>query len=125
MTHRALNPTTGHLRSLLVGSRRRRPKTQFVGKSRRDLLMRFQSPMSHQPTTPLAAGRVLPIVNDEVYFSQLALQPQRAAFALPQGKKPRPTDWRVVGGVLEDAAAPIHGLRPSLRVRCRQAGVWI
>ena len=125
VAHRLLDPAGGHLGGFLVGTRGRGRKAEFVGKTRRELLVRLQAPVSLQRTAPLAAEGLLPVINDEFDCSQLAVQRQRAAFALAEGEKPRRIDRQVVAGALAGVGVPIHGPGPRLPVRFRPSGVTV
>jgi hypothetical protein len=116
----ALSPFTGHLRCLLIRTGGSHGKTELLSKPRRDFLMRTQSPKLLDCTDPLFTIGVLPIINGQSYFSELASQRKTSMFSLAEGGKPRCADLRVVEVVLPIAAAPTHGSRRLLHVRSRQ-----
>src|SRR5437016_2718367 len=85
----ALSPFTSHLRRLFIRTGGCHVKTELLSKSGRDLLVRAQLPMLLDRTHPLFALRMLAIINDQFYFSELAAQGEASMLSLAEGEKPR------------------------------------
>ena len=78
----ALSPFAGDLRRLLIRPGGGRCKAELLGKPRRKLLVRGQMPRLPHWATPATGVRVLSVINDELYLSELAVQGQGSAAAL-------------------------------------------